>query len=99
MYKGKPGEIYNIGGGKEITNMELTGTILDILGKDKSLIEFVKDRPGHDRRYSLDITKMSSLGWKPRHDFRKALELTVDWYKNNEEWWDKLVQCRKNIKY
>jgi len=90
MHEGKPGEVYNIGGGTEITNLELTSSILKILGKDKSLIKFVKDRPGHDKRYSLDITKISSLGWKPKHDFASCLELTVNWYKNNEAWWRRL---------
>ncbi len=87
MRKGAPGEIYNIGSGHETTNLELTYAIIDILGKDKSLIEFVKDRPGHDKRYSLDIAKMRSLGWRPRHDFKEALRLTVDWYRQNETWW------------
>ncbi len=99
MHKGRPGEVYNIGGGKEITNLELTRTLLGILGKNRSFIEFVKDRPGHDRRYSLDIRKIGSLGWYPRHDFRSALELTVNWYRDNEAWWKRLVKCRKNIKY
>ena len=99
LHNGKDGEIYNIGGGKEITNMELTSDILRLMGKDKSMIEFVTDRPGHDRRYSLDISKMRALGWQPRHDFKSALKLTVDWYKNNRAWWEKLVACRKNIKY
>ena len=99
MHKGKPGEIYNIGGVTEITNLELTHSILDILGKDRSLIKFVNDRPGHDRRYSLDISKIRSLGWQPRHDFKASLKLTVDWYKNNEGWWRQLVECRKSIKY
>ena len=97
MHKGKPGEIYNIGGVTEITNLELTHSILDILGKDKRLIKFVKDRPGHDKRYSLDIAKIRSLGWKPRHDFKSALELTVGWYRNNESWWRRLVECRQDV--
>jgi len=91
MHKGKAGEIYNIGVGSEITNMELTHTLLKILGKDESSIEYVKDRPGHDRRYALDVSKLSALGWKPRHAFKTAIELTVEWYKNNEAWWKKLV--------
>ncbi|MDD5429036.1 MAG: dTDP-glucose 4,6-dehydratase [Candidatus Omnitrophica bacterium] len=99
LHKGTAGEVYNIGGGTEITNLELTGAILDILGKDKSLIKFVNDRPGHDKRYSLDITKIRSLGWAPKHDFRSSLELTVNWYKNNEEWWRRLAECWKSIKY
>lgn len=99
MHKGRAGEVYNVGGGNEITNLELTNTILDILGKDKSLIKFVKDRPGHDKRYALDITKMKSLGWQPRHNFRKALELTIDWYSRNKPWWERLIKCRRDIRY
>ena len=90
MHRGKAGEVYNIGGGNEITNMELTRTILKLLGKGEEYIEFVKDRPGHDKRYALDITKVKTLGWKPRHDFKSALELTVNWYSNNKAWWKKL---------
>lgn len=99
MHKGKAGEIYNIGAGSEITNMELTHTLLKILGKDESSIEYVKDRPGHDKRYALDISKLSALGWKPRHEFRTALELTVEWYQSNKAWWDRLLVCRQDIKY
>lgn len=99
MHKGRAGEVYNVGGGNEITNLELTNTILDILGKDKSFIKFVKDRPGHDKRYALDITKMKSLGWQPRHNFRKALELTIDWYGRNKPWWKRLIKCRRDIRY
>ncbi len=99
MHKGKSGEIYNIGGTTEITNLELTHAILDILGLDKSLIKFVKDRPGHDKRYSLDLAKTRALGWEPKSDFKSSLELTVKWYKENENWWRRLVECRKNINY
>jgi dTDP-glucose 4,6-dehydratase len=99
MHKGSPGEIYNIGVGSEITNLELTRGLLGILGKDESSIEYVKDRPGHDKRYALDIEKIKALGWRPRHDYRDALGLTVDWYENNKTWWHKLVACRKDIKY
>ncbi|MFA6321571.1 MAG: dTDP-glucose 4,6-dehydratase, partial [Candidatus Omnitrophota bacterium] len=99
LHKGRSGEVYNIGGGTEIPNLELTRSILEILGKDESSMEFVNDRPGHDRRYSLDISKTKALGWAPKHDFRSSLELTVNWYKNNELWWRRLVECRKNIKY
>ena len=97
LHKGAEGEVYNIGAGSEVTNLELTHSILEILGKDRSLIKFVNDRPGHDKRYSLDISKVKSLGWKPRHEFRNALELTVDWYKKNEPWWRRLVECRQSI--
>ena len=99
MHKGTPGEVYNIGGGSEITNLELTQSLLRILGKDPSSIDYVKDRLGHDRRYALDIAKMTKLGWKPRHDFKDAIRLTVDWYKKNEAWWSRLVKCRKDITY
>jgi len=99
IHKGVPGEVYNIGGGNEITNIELTYAILNMLGKDKKLIKYVKDRPGHDKRYALDISRIKKLGWLPRHDFKSALRLTIEWYKDNEGWWKKLVQCRKDIRY
>jgi dTDP-glucose 4,6-dehydratase len=94
MRKGKPGEIYNIGAGNEITNMELTRTLLGIMGKGSELINFVTDRPGHDRLYALDISKVRGLGWSPRHDFKSALALTIDWYKRNEKWW-RMLKKRK----
>ncbi|MCX5678001.1 MAG: dTDP-glucose 4,6-dehydratase [Candidatus Omnitrophica bacterium] len=99
LHKGKIGEIYNIGIGGETTNLELTRMLLDVLGRDESYIEFVKDRPGHDKRYALDVSKLKALGWKPRHEFKTALELTVGWYKDNEAWWHRLAKCRKDIKY
>lgn len=99
MHKGQAGEVYNIGGGNEITNMELTKTLLELLDKGEEYIEFVKDRPGHDKRYALDISKIRALGWRPRHDFKGALELTVNWYSGNKVWWKRLIKCRKNIKY
>lgn len=99
MHKGKPGEIYNIGANNEITNMELTNAILALLAKDASMIEYVKDRPGHDKRYALDTARIEALGWRPKHDFKYALELTIEWYRNNKTWWQKLAKCLKNIKY
>ncbi len=90
MHKGRIGEVYNIGGGNEITNMALTRTLLQLLGKGEERIEFVKDRPGHDKRYALDIAKVRALGWEPRHDFKGALELTVNWYSQHKAWWKKL---------
>ena len=90
MHKGKAGEIYNIGGGEEITNMELTRRILKLAGRDESLIKFVKDRPGHDKRYALDISRIRSLGWQPRHSFESALRATVRWYSDNRKWWERL---------
>ncbi len=91
LQKGKPGEVYNIAANEEKTNLELIHRLLDIMGKSHELITFVSDRPGHDRRYALDITKISTeLGWKPAYSFEKALGATVDWYINNETWWRKI---------
>ncbi|MEK6850237.1 MAG: dTDP-glucose 4,6-dehydratase [Nanoarchaeota archaeon] len=84
---GKVGEIYNIGGGNEISNMELTKSIIGKLNKDDSFINYVEDRKGHDLRYSLDFSKIKSLGWKPKFNFEQALEQTIEWYKKNEQWW------------
>jgi dTDP-glucose 4,6-dehydratase len=90
--KGAPGETYNIGGGNEVTNIDLTRRILGLVGKPESLIERVTDRPGHDRRYSLDCGKMRGLGWKPEADFAEGLARTVDWYKANVAWWRPLKE-------
>jgi dTDP-glucose 4,6-dehydratase len=81
------GEVYNIGGGNDITNVELTHKILSSLGKPRSLIKPVADRQGHDRRYCLDTEKLRSLGWSPQVPFEQGLESTVDWYRRNEWWW------------
>jgi dTDP-glucose 4,6-dehydratase len=85
--KGKFGEIYNIGGGNEMTNIEITEKILTFLKKDESLIEYVTDRPGHDYRYSLDCSKLRKMGWSPRFSFEEGLKGTVEWYIRNEWWW------------
>jgi len=90
LRKGVPGEIYNVGGGFERTNLEVTRGILRALGKDESLIKFVKDRPGHDRRYSLDTAKLRSLGWEPKVSFDDGLPATVRWYVENEGWWKRV---------
>ncbi|MDO8724824.1 MAG: dTDP-glucose 4,6-dehydratase [Candidatus Methanoperedens sp.] len=90
LHRGNTGEIYNIGGGAEKTNIEITKMILETLGKDESMIEFVKDRPGHDLRYSLDCSKLRKLGWKPDHSFEEALVDTIRWYVENRWWWEKL---------
>ncbi|KLK88803.1 dTDP-glucose 4,6-dehydratase [Methanoculleus sediminis] len=84
---GEPGEVYNIGGGNEKSNLEITEGILGVLGKDESMIEYVRDRPGHDWRYSLDSSKLRAMGWKPEFDFETALRATVQWYTGNEWWW------------
>ncbi|MBC7263824.1 MAG: dTDP-glucose 4,6-dehydratase [Chloroflexi bacterium] len=90
LHHGTPGEIYNLGTGLETRNIDVARMILDILGKPYSLIQPVQDRPGHDRRYSLDISKIRALGWKSRHSLEQALGKTVRWYIENEWWWRKI---------
>ena len=85
--EGHPGEVYNVGGGNQVKNVDLTHRILELAGKPVSLIRPVADRQGHDRRYSLDTAKLESLGWRPRHDFQRGLAETVAWYRENEAWW------------
>src|SRR3989338_813754 len=87
MDKGVPGEVYNIAGSQECTNIQLARAILRLMGKDESFIEFVRDRPGHDFRYSLDSSKLRKLGWVPRYDLTTGLKETVQWYRDNEHWW------------
>jgi dTDP-glucose 4,6-dehydratase len=99
MRQGKPGEIYNIGSGNEKTNLELLYTLLEILDKPRTLLKFVADRPGHDRRYALDSGKIrKELKWKPEHSFKEAMKLTVDWYLTNEPWWRK-IKTGEYLKY
>ena len=86
--KGKPGEVYNIGGNNEFSNLDITYRILDQLNKPKELITFIDDRKGHDLRYSLDCSKINQLGWTPNNSFDEALEKSIDWYKKNKLWWD-----------
>ncbi|BFI73643.1 GDP-mannose 4,6-dehydratase [Nanoarchaeota archaeon] len=90
-------DIYNVSTNEEKENLEVVKTILKILGKDESYIEFVEDRPGHDFRYSIDATKIKELGWKPKYSFEEGIRLTVEWYKNNEWWWKPLIEKNKNI--
>ena len=90
LHRGKDGEAYNIGGDNEKTNREITDIVLRELGKDESWIEYVKDRPGHDRRYSLDSTKIKKIGWEPKYDFETAIREKIDWYRNNVDWWKKI---------
>lgn len=87
LHRGEIGEIYNIGAGNEVPNIFIVDSIFKRLNKPKSLMTFVNDRLGHDRRYSIEILKASSLGWKPQYDFETALALTIEWYKDNEWWW------------
>src|SRR5260221_8114119 len=90
LHKGAPGEIYNVGGENERHNIELTRLILRLLGKPETLIRYVEDRPGHDRRYALDCEKIKSLGWQRSGDFETLMEKTVRWYQDNEWWWRKI---------
>jgi dTDP-glucose 4,6-dehydratase len=89
--KGAPGGIYNVGAGNEQRNLDVAKRILRELGKPDSLLQFVKDRPGHDRRYSVDCGRMHALGWKPRHAFEPALAATVRWYRQHDAWWRPLL--------
>jgi dTDP-glucose 4,6-dehydratase len=84
---GTSGEVYNVGGGNHVRNIDLTRRILQLLGRTDSLIQRVPDRPGHDRRYSLDTAKLRSLGWQPQISFDQGLSDTADWYRKNESWW------------
>jgi dTDP-glucose 4,6-dehydratase len=92
LNKGEPGQTYNVAGSNEVSNIEIVKKILKQLGKDQDLIAFVEDRPGHDKRYSLDSSKISSeLGWRRKHSFERALKETIDWYVQNESWWRPLA--------
>jgi len=91
--KGAPGETYNVGGGNEVPNLDLTRRILGLLGKPETLIRRVADRPGHDRRYSLDCARLRGLGWSPQVPFDAGLRATVEWYRANEAWWRPLKEA------
>ena len=92
LEKGRVGEVYNIGGHNERTNLEVVKTILKALGKPESLIKFVKDRPGHDRRYAIDPTKIETeLGWEPQYVFDTGMKQTIQWYLDNKEWWEHII--------
>jgi dTDP-glucose 4,6-dehydratase len=92
LHHGVIGEIYNIGGNNERTNRQIVKTILAELGKPESLISYVSDRPGHDRRYGIDAAKiMRDLGWRPKYDFETGIKKTIEWYLNNQHWWKKIL--------
>lgn len=90
LHRGQLGEVYNVGTGVETENIVMARAILELLDKPQSLIRHVKDRPGHDRRYSLNVDKIRALGWESRHTFQQAIEETVRWYVENEWWWRKI---------
>jgi dTDP-glucose 4,6-dehydratase len=99
LLKGKPGEVYNIAGGQEKTNLELINLILETVGRPESLITFVKDRPAHDRRYAIESVKIhKELGWQPSHSYRDALKSTVDWYLQHQTWWQR-VKSKEYLEY
>ena len=99
LTKGRSGEVYNIGGGTELTNVELTHKILKAVGVGKEFIQPVEDRKGHDLRYSVDISKINKeLGYSPQVNFEEGLQQTIDWYKNNQSWWKKHKQAAPAIK-
>ncbi len=91
LHKGVNGEVYNVGGHNERTNIDVVKTILHHLRKSESLIQFVEDRLGHDRRYAIDATKLGELGWEPKYTFETGLRQTIDWYVNNREWWENIL--------
>jgi len=99
LHHGKEGEVYNIGGRSEKPNLEVVKTVLDQLVKPHSLIRFVKDRPGHDRRYAMDFSKIErELGWKPTFSFEEGVRLTVEWYRTHQDWWRK-IKTGEYLKY
>lgn len=92
LHKGENGEIYNIGGNNEKANIEIVKIIINALGKSESLIKYVKDRPGHDRRYAIDNTKITTqIGWAPKYTFEQGIKETIEWYLDNAEWMDKIT--------
>ena len=92
LHNGRIGEVYNVGGNNERTNIDIVKTILKQLGKPESLIKYVKDRPGHDLRYAIDATKLrEELGWKPKYTFETGIEQTIKWYLDNQDWWQNII--------
>jgi dTDP-glucose 4,6-dehydratase len=91
LHQGKSGEVYNIGGNNERTNLQIVRTILAELGKPESLITFVRDRPGHDRRYAIDASKIrAELGWQPQYPFETGIKKTIQWYLDHQDWWKRI---------
>ena len=100
LRRGEPGQIYNIGSDsrRDITNLELTQTILKLVGRDERMIEHVPDRPGHDLRYAINCDNLKKLGWRPAVRFTRGIKLTVDWYRSHEDWWRK-IKTGEYLKY
>lgn len=99
LHKGEPGQIYNIGGSNCLSNLVLTETILSAMGKGKEQVEYVKDRPGHDRRYALDSSKIANIGWTVSGDFAFNIDETIRWYRENTAWWEPIKQKAEIIKW
>ncbi|KMY51035.1 dTDP-glucose 4,6-dehydratase [Peribacillus loiseleuriae] len=91
LHEGINGEVYNVGGHNERTNLEVVKTIINTLDKSENLIEFVEDRLGHDKRYAIDPTKLEQLGWKPIYTFETGIAQTIQWYLDNKEWWERII--------
>lgn len=91
LHEGANGEVYNVGGHNERTNLEVVKTIISILGKSEDFIEFVTDRLGHDKRYAINPTKLEALGWKPTYSFESGIAQTIQWYLDNKEWWEEII--------
>lgn len=91
LHEGENGEVYNVGGHNERTNLEVVKAIIDTLGKSEDLIEFVPDRLGHDKRYAIDPSKLEKLGWNPTYNFESGIAQTIQWYLDNKEWWEQII--------
>ncbi|MFE3977184.1 MULTISPECIES: dTDP-glucose 4,6-dehydratase [unclassified Peribacillus] len=91
LHQGENGEVYNVGGHNEKTNLEVVKTIIKTLNKSEDLIEFVEDRLGHDKRYAIDPTKLEKLGWRPTYNFESGIAQTIQWYLDNKQWWEQII--------
>jgi dTDP-glucose 4,6-dehydratase len=92
LERGRIGEVYNVGSGTECSNLDMARMVARLLGSPQAAIEHVADRPGHDRRYAVDDTKLRALGWRPARSFEETLGETVAWYREHETWWDRSAQ-------
>jgi dTDP-glucose 4,6-dehydratase len=92
LHEGKSGEIYNVAGNQELENLQVVKTILKLADKPESLITFVKDRLGHDLRYSINAEKLGKIGWKPRTNFNVGIKKTLQWYRQSVEWWKPIIE-------